>query len=270
MQIIDTPGPLDPWLADLEARHLSDLRFSEVTRALRALSASYVQRRDRLAAKGALDGAGKRAAFAMFYGPLHHLLIRHIVAALPGATDPVRGLLDLGCGTGAAGGAWAAAMTPRPRVVGLDTHPWALGEAAATYRQFGLDAEVRRGDAARAPLPGEPRASRGTDAVLAAYVVNELAPAARDALLPRLLGAGRAGARVLVVEPIATSVAPWWPAWREAFEGAGGRGDDWRVPVALPPLVARLDRAAGLRHDTLSGRSLWLDGRQAAAARARL
>ena len=74
------------WIASLEATHLSDLTFSEVSRALRALSSTYVERRHALADGKALAGAGKRAAFALFYAPLHHLLVDHIVRALPGAT----------------------------------------------------------------------------------------------------------------------------------------------------------------------------------------
>ena len=67
------------FIDELEKRHLADLRFSEVTRALRALSSAYVERRETaLAGHKALDGAGKRAAFAMYYGPLHFLLIQHI------------------------------------------------------------------------------------------------------------------------------------------------------------------------------------------------
>src|SRR5262245_41211729 len=36
------------WLTALETRHFSDLTFQEVARALRALSATYVERRDRI------------------------------------------------------------------------------------------------------------------------------------------------------------------------------------------------------------------------------
>jgi len=68
----------DRWLADLERRHLAELTFPEVSRALRALSATYVERRQKIAEGAALAGAGKRAAFAMFYGPLHFLLVAHI------------------------------------------------------------------------------------------------------------------------------------------------------------------------------------------------
>src|SRR5438270_6497684 len=124
-------APYDRWLADLERRHLAELTFPEVSRALRALSATYVERRQKIAEGAALAGAGKRAAFALFYGPLHFLLVHHIVNALPGAISPAAALVDLGCGTGASGAAWAQACGPRgPLVTGIDRHSWALGEAA--------------------------------------------------------------------------------------------------------------------------------------------
>ena len=66
----------------LEARHLSELTFAEVRRALQALSSLYVERRGRMAEGAALDGAGKRAAFALYYGSMHFLLVREIVRAL--------------------------------------------------------------------------------------------------------------------------------------------------------------------------------------------
>ena len=71
------------WLRLLEERHLAVLRFSEVSRALRALSATYVERRDRLAQGSALNGGGKRAAFALCYGPLHFVIVGSIVSDLP-------------------------------------------------------------------------------------------------------------------------------------------------------------------------------------------
>src|ERR1700681_2096063 len=112
----------------LETRHLADLTFPEVSRALRALSSAYVERRERLGEGAALAGAGKRAAFALFYGPLHYLVVREIVRALPGATvnatTPAHTLVDLGCGTGAAGAAWATADDRPPRLLGIDRHPW--------------------------------------------------------------------------------------------------------------------------------------------------
>ena len=258
------------WIAALEAKHLAELTFSEVSRALRALSSTYVERRQKLASGAALSGAGKRAAFALFYGPLHHLLIAHIVAGLPEATAKVDTILDLGCGTGASGAAWAAACRAAPvdakreggpRVIGIDRHPWVLSEAAATYRAFGIPATVRQADVAAFTLP------KGPVAVLAAFTMNELPDPERDALLARLVARARHGDRVLIVEPLAGFVARWWNRWRDTFEAAGGRGDEWRLRTELPAIVAKLDRAAGLNHREITGRSLWLGGPSSAPAR---
>ena len=129
---------VEDWMTALEDRHLADLTFSEVSRSLRALSATYVERRGTLGRGAALSGAGKRAAFALFYGPLHFLLIRHITRLLPGAAAAVREIVDLGCGTGASGAAWARSCPAAPEVTGVDRHPWAVDEARLTYRAFGL------------------------------------------------------------------------------------------------------------------------------------
>ena len=226
---------------------------------MRALSSTYVERRGRLGEGAALSGAGKRAAFALFYGPLHYLLTREIVRALPGALSAMSPmaaaptLVDLGCGTGAAGAAWAGAYaSPPPRILGIDRHPWALTEAAWTYRTLGLDARTRQADAAAAPLPKPPAL------VLAAFAMNELPDASREALLERLIVRAGGGDRVLIVEPLAGFVARWWGRWRNTVVAAGGRADEWRVRVELPPIVAKLDRAAGLNHRELTGRSLWI------------
>ena len=240
------------WLASLEAKHLGELTFAEVSRSLRALSATYVERRHKLVEGAALSGRGKRAAFALFYGPLHYLLVAQIVRALPAASDRVPTLIDLGCGTGAAGAAWAGALMPRPRIVGVDIHPWAVREAAETYRVFGLAATARQGDIATTTLP------KGRAAILAAFALNELPVAAREQLLTRLVERGAQGHRVLVVEPLAGGAARWWNRWRDTIEHAGGRADEWRFQLDLPAIVAKLDRAAGLDHREVTGRSLFL------------
>jgi len=234
----------DRWVAALEARHLANLSFAEVSRALRALSSAYVERRGPRALGAALSGEGKRAAFALFYGPLHYLLIREIVLAIgedasarlkPRAPD-VRTIVDLGCGTGAAGAAWARACGTTPSVVGVDKHPWAVEHAQETYRAFRISARVRRDDVLTA-ITAKPPAG-----IVAAFAVNELANDSRAALLTRLVDRAHQGDRVLVVEPLARSIAPWW--------------DEWRFRVELPPIVAKLDRAAGLDHRELTGRSI--------------
>jgi hypothetical protein len=243
----------DAWMASLEARHLADLRFPEVSRPLRALSSTYVERRGRIGEGAALSGAGKRAAFALFYGPLHYLLVRAIVDELPGAAAVRPTLVDLGCGTGAASAAWAgiqAAQTAPPATIGIDRHRWALDEAAKTFRAFDLPLRTRLGDIAGADLP------KGRASFLAAFALNELPDTGREAMLKRLLDRASAGDQVLIVEPLAGSAAPWWKKWASAFESSGGRADEWRFRVELPPIVLKLDRAAGLHHNEITGRSL--------------
>jgi SAM-dependent methyltransferase len=244
---------LQNWLAELENRHLADLTFAEVSRALRALSSAYVERRNVLASGAPLDGAGKRAAFALFYGPLHFLLVDTIARALQIEGRGREVLVDLGCGTGAAGAALGAAAS-MPRVIAMDRSQWALDEARRTYREFGLKPVLRRGDVTATRLPSEPAT------FLAAFVMNELPAVARDDLLARLFDRAARGDRVLIVEPIAGFVALWWNPWRDRVLAAGGRADEWRVRAELPPFVARLDRAAGLDHQQLTARTTWLPG----------
>lgn len=244
--------PVAGWLAALEKRHLAELTFAEVRRALQALSSLYVERRGRLGSGAALEGAGKRAAFALYYGPLHFLLVREVVRSLGAASPAPDRLLDLGCGTGVAGAAWAVEAGGRPALEGVDKNPWALQEARWTCARLGLRGQAVRGDAASWALPRPPAG------VIAAFTLNELADDARESLRSRLLGAGKAGVEVLVVEPIARRALPWWAEWSRAFVAAGGRDDEWRFPAALPDRVRLLGKAAGLDPRELTGRSLWL------------
>ena len=241
------------WLSALEAKHLSNLRVPEVTRALRALSSAYVERRD-TAVHRALDSAGKRAAFALFYAPLHFLTTYRVVEALGAHKPAPRLIVDLGCGTGAAGAAWAIASHGTP-VVGIDRHPWAVAEARWTYRELGVDGRARVSDIARgAPL-------RPGTAVIAGYVLNELPPAVRERLQGQLVEAAGRGVRILIVEPVARKLTPWWPSAEvrvRSFDG--GRADEWRFPIALPPTLQLLDKAAGLKHNELTARTLYCPG----------
>lgn len=238
-------------MSALERRHLARLTFPEVRRALQALSSLYVERRRRLGSGAALEGAGKRAAFALFYGPLHFLLARAVVEALGAHRPAPRRILDLGCGTGAAGAAWAVAAGGAPSVEAIDRSPWAVEETRFTFASLRVAGAARRGRLEEVTLPG-----RGAG-IVAAFTVNELDDAGREALLGRLRQASGAGAAVLVLEPIARRGLPWWESWARAFTAAGGRADEWRFPARLPDLMARLDRAAGLDHRELTARSLW-------------
>jgi hypothetical protein len=248
-----TGPPFERWVADLEKRHLAELVFPEVRKGLQALSSLYVERRGRIGAGAAFDGAGKRAAFALFYGPLHFLVVREIVSALGAADSPLARVIDLGCGTGAAGAAWALAAGGA-EIQGIERSGWAAAEAKATWSALGLRGRAAAGDLLRERLEG------AGEGIVLGWVVNELEGSTREALLPRLVEASRRGARVLVVEPIAARPVPWWNGWAKAFAVAGGRDDLWRFPSELPPLLALLDKAAGLDHRVLKARSLYLPG----------
>jgi hypothetical protein len=245
--------PFARWMTALEARHLADLRVAEVTRALRALSSAYVERRHTVARGAPLDSRGKRAAFALFYAPLHFLVTRHVVEALAAPGAAPSSIVDIGCGTGAAGAAWALAAGGVP-VTGIDRHPWAVEEARWTYRQLGLHGQARTGDLTRLP------AIRPGSAAVAAYVLNELPSEAREHLVAMMLASVQRGASVLVLEPIARSLTPWWDKTAARFKDAGGRADEWRFATELPPLLALFDKAAGLNHRELTARSLYCAG----------
>lgn len=242
------------WMKDLEAEHLADLTFAEVARALRALSSTYVERRSTLSGGAALSGTGKRAAFALFYGPLHFLLVRHIVSSLEAGQAAGRTIVDLGCGTGAAGAAWADACHAARHVIGIDRHPWSVKQAVRTYRRFGLKHRMLQVDLVEADWPR-------AEALVAAFALNELAAPARTAAIRRLIERGRRGESVLIVEPLARFVAPWWKQAASEVEAIGGRADEWRIRVELPEIVSKLDRAAGLDHREVTGRSIWLCSR---------
>lgn len=249
----------DRWLAALDDRHAASMRRPELLKAIRALSARYVERRAGLPARSPLDSAGKRAAFAVFYGPMHFLTAREIVSRSDLAPRRVRTIVDLGCGTGAAGAAWAVSQGGRPELRGVDRDSWAVEEANWTWRTMGLRGRARRGGIVEAAtdLSRSARKSGARDmGVVLGWTVNELDAPARTALLAALLELARAGTAILVIEPIARRLVPWWDQWAQAFAVRGGRDDEWRLQMELPAGLAALDEAAGFRREALSARTL--------------
>ena len=243
---------IDDWVAALEQRHLANLTRSELTRALRALSSCYVERREKLAGGAALEGHGKRAAFALFYGPLHFLTVTAVVRALLANERAIDQIVDLGCGTGVGGAAWALACARPPSVSGIDRNAWAVQEANWTYKTLGVPGRAKTGDAIR-QFP--PIRSAGA-AILLAYTVNELPADVRSALLDRIVDAVRAGAALLIVEPISRKVTDWWPEWHERLTAVGSRADDWRFQTVVPPLLRQIAKGAGLDPRELTARSI--------------
>jgi hypothetical protein len=251
---------IDAWVAALQDRHRSTFTSAEFLKALRALSARYVERRSELAERSPLDSAGKRAAFAAFYAPLHFFTVWEVVRALSQGRlrAPRASIVDLGCGTGAAGAAWALAHQHLPRVVGVDAHSWALAETRWNWQQLGIQGDVRRSDlvAELERLVTARRPSAAGIGCVAAWSVNELSVAKRARALTAFAELAGRGVAVLIVEPIARTAVPWWNEWARTFVSLGGRADEWKFPIALPPALVTLDEAAGFRRRDLAARSL--------------
>ncbi|MFI5178191.1 MAG: methyltransferase [Vicinamibacterales bacterium] len=252
------------WKTDLTpfvARYRRDLTSAEFLKAVRALSARYVERRAHLADRSPLDSAGKRAAFAAFYAPLHFLTTCEAVRALGAATTPLDRVIDLGCGTGAASAAWALEFPRAPELVGVDSSAWAAGEARWTWRTLGLSGRSRRGDLVQAAVRAVRSSPPGRTALLLAWSVNELNRDARHRLLTTLSTDEARAVSVLILEPLARRVTPWWDEWVHALRSPVLRADEWKFDVPLPPALAEIDRAAGFRRAALGARTLWRPAR---------
>jgi hypothetical protein len=256
---LDAPlrAPFDAWLDGACGRCMPPLTFPEVRKGVRALSSLYVEKRNEGSlAHRALDGAGKRAAFSTCYAPLHFLTLHHGLRALGSAwlehAEPARRVVDLGCGTGAAGAAVATSLPQPVPALAIDRSGWALDEARRTYAAFGLTVRTVRGALPRA-LP-RPRAG---DVWVAGWSVNECDEATRADLLLGFEAACSAGVRLLVAEPLAGPVAPWWDDWSARLAAHGVRAATLREAVDLPAWLRKLDVAAGLDHRSLGARVLW-------------
>ena len=119
---------------------------------------------------------------------------------------------------------------------------------------------MRQADLVRHAADAARRASRSHahGGIVAGWSVNELAADARAALLESLIQLADAGDAILIIEPIATGVSPWWREWQHRFAAVGGRADEWRFETPLPHRLAELSEAAGFRRDSLTAKSLWL------------
>ena len=246
---------VESWLAALEARHLANLTRPELTRALRALSSCYVERREKLTAGAALEGAGKRAAFALFYGPLHFLTVTAVVRARLLGEIPLDTIHDLGCGTGVGGAAWAASCAKPPAIAGIDRNGWAVQEANWTYAALSLRGRARTGDVVK-NYPRLAAADARRSAVLLAYAVNELPAPTRAELLERVAQSTEAGSPLLIIEPIARGVTSWWSEWADRLTAAGARAEEWRFPAVLPPFTRQIAKGAGLDPRELTARTI--------------
>ena len=251
---------VEAWLDSLPARHARDMTRPEFLKAIRALSARYVEGHGTLPDKAPLDSAGKRAAFAGFYAPMHFLTTRAIVSALGPVTSAMTSVIDLGCGTGVAGAAVALATPARPTLTGMDLGAWVLDEARETWRSLGLRGRATRGDFVTelerlAATPHRSRPAVGVGLVLG-WSLNELDRPGRERAQRAIADLAGRGVRILAIEPVARRLVPWWAEWADRSAAAGARADEWRFPADLPPTLAGLDRDAGFQRDGLTARSV--------------
>ena len=244
----------DRWVESNSERALEGLTFSEIRKGAQALSSLYLERRgDGRVAERSVEGRGKRAAFASYYAPLHFLATAGVLQSI--GADFLRGLArihDLGCGTGAVGAA-VAAFAPEPvEVCAIDRSGWALGEARRSYQAFGVRARTRRG-----VLPRDlPRKSGPEDLFALGWFANELAAEQREALFVALLRHVESGARLLLLEPLAGGVSPWWSECVATFEPVGARVGREKWQIDRPSWIAQLDRASLLDHRSVGARYL--------------
>lgn len=270
---MNTDGPMstaepmsrvDRWIDALIARHTAALSRPEFLKAVRAVSARYTERRAQLGSRSPIDSAGKKAAFAAFFAPLHFVTAQAAAAATGADREPLDAIVDLGCGTGVASAAWASAFPGRMSLHGVDLMPWSLQEAAWNWRMLQLDGRTERRDlvaAASQYADRSTRLPRGRIGFVLGWSINELAMADRDRLLPHLVTLAHAGHAVLVLEPLANAATPWWGEWERALGADGGMSATWKFDVRLPRALAELDEAAGFRREHLGVKTLFVPGR---------
>jgi len=245
------------WLTALEQRHLANLTRQEFTRAVRALSARYVERRSQLPDRSPLDSAGKRAAFALFYAPLHFLTTRMALTQMDVRADMAT-IVDLGCGTGVCAAAWALAHEQAPSITGVDANSWAVDETRWNWRTMGLRGQANRGDmvaTARGLVRHSPAALARTG-IIAGWSVNELANGDRDQLLDVFDQLLERGVSLVILEPLARGVAPWWDDWVARLAPHGVQANDIKADVSLPAPLSSFSDAAGFKKKELGVRAM--------------
>ena len=246
----------DAWFQETYDRYTKNLTFKELRKANQSLSDIYVHKRDKsLPAGKALETEGKRAAFATVFSAFHWLMMDHLIDELELDRCKLHRIIELGCGTGVCGAAWALRATSLAgpaEMTGIDINRWALSEAQKTWRFLGLKGKTKLRSMVEFPKIEQ------QDAILAAYSVNELPDGPRKELLRNLRRAHHRGATILILENVARSPVPWWDSWATQIKELGGREDTWQCRPNLPQPLALIDKASGRDHSVLKARTLYL------------
>ena len=242
------------WVEAAHARWAQGLQFRELRKGAQAVSNVYVHKR---AAGGlaerAVDGRGKRAAFVVYYGGLHLMLVQDWMDQHP--APMVDRVFDFGCGPGVVGAA-AARWCGGVRLVSSDRVGRHLEVAAWTARHFGLSART-----SKASLPSALERVSGAALVTLGWVLNELSPQDRKATFDALVRLVRKGAGVLVFAPLSLRASPWWPSLTQSLQQARGVAileGEHRFAPQRPQLIADLDRATRLNHATMGARVMFV------------
>ena len=146
------------------------------------------------------------AAYSLFFAPQTHARIAHILAELPPFPETAQPLraLDLGAGTGAA--AWALLDHLGRRPVALTAWDHSRPALRCLHELFDALRRARWPEATLRTTPESLEAftvpAEKFDVVLLHYVLNELPPAARRALLARAARALAPNGRLIVCEPL--------------------------------------------------------------------
>jgi SAM-dependent methyltransferase len=188
--------------------------------------------------RGYLDDRITRAAYAAYFAPANAektaRVLRELAWVDPGLLRrPSLRIIDLGCGTGAAGLGMAAALeaagaSPRVTYEGLDVSSsalaharWFLGEAVPAW-----SLQVSGGDLGQPAGTAPGRAKAGADLVLLADALNEAAlpqpdPAATGAdVVRRALALAAPGGYLVVIEPALRSLTRLLHAVRDRLLAA--------------------------------------------------
>ncbi len=193
--------------------------------------------------RGYLDDRLTRAGYAAYFAPANAekvvRALRELAAADPDLLRrPTLRVLDLGCGTGAAGLGLAAAEPASPRVIyeGIDVSRPALDDARWFLAETvpGWEVRLRKADLAAVPPPGDK-----ADLVFLVDALNEAALPQADPteagaqLLRRALDRTAPDGHLIVIEPALRSLTRLLHAVRDRLCAGDGS-----LRVAAPCLHA--------------------------------
>lgn len=243
------PGQIEDWI-QAEWAHHAPLGQRDVRKGIQSLSQLYVERAKGIESKAA-SAPARRAASAIYFGPLHALSTQIVLRSLPTPADPQATVVDLGCGSGAVGATVVHAGFGS-EVRGVDVASWAPAAAARTYAALGV-----RGQAATGRLPGALGWPANPALLVFGWSLNELTDSAREGVRKRIESGLRKGCGLLILEPLSRRITPWWDTWAGRMRRLGAVAVQEKAHVTLPPTLRDLDRAARLDHRTLGARAIY-------------